>query len=330
MRTITIEEHFVTESFLRATGGRGAHVPPPIAQLRPKLLDLGSGRIAAMDEAAIDFQVLSLAAMGFDALDAAVATPLARDVNDELAAAIKAHPTRLGGFAALALQDPRTAVQELNRCITQLGFYGVLLNGTTDGLFLDDPRFFPVLEAAASLRVPIYLHPYPPPEKVRETYYSGLPGDLGLLLSIAGWGWHAETGLHTLRLIVSGIFDRLPDLQLIIGHMGEGLPYALARSSGILSQASTHLRQPVSAYFQSNIHITTSGYFTQPPLRCALDVLGIDRLSFSVDYPFSSNITGRAFLDSVAKILDPGGLEKLAHGNIEKLLRIKTTTQGLG
>ena len=178
MRTITIEEHFVTESFLRATGGRGAHVPPPIAQLRPKLLDLGSGRIAAMDEAAIDFQVLSLAAMGFDALDAAVATPFARDVNDELAAAIKAHPTRLGGFAALALQDPRTAVQELNRCITQLGFYGVLLNGTTDGLFLDDPRFFPVLEAAAALRIPIYLHPYPPPEKVRDAYSPVFPAIL--------------------------------------------------------------------------------------------------------------------------------------------------------
>jgi predicted TIM-barrel fold metal-dependent hydrolase len=327
MRTIAIEEHFVTESFLRATGGRGGHIPPPIAQLRPKLLDLGSGRIAAMDEAAIDLQVLSFAAMGFDVLDAAVATSLARDVNDELSAAIKAHPTRLGGFATLALQDPRTAVRELDRCITQLGFYGVLLNGTTGGLFLDDARFFPVLEAAAELRIPIYLHPSPPPDAVRQAYFSGLPGDLGLLLSIAGWGWHAETGLHTLRLIASGIFDRLPDLQLIIGHMGEGLPYALARSSGILSQASPHLRQPVSAYFQSNIHITTSGYFTQPPFRCALEVLGIDRLSFSVDYPFSSNTTGRAFLDSLGRVLDAGDLEKLAHLNIEKLLKIKSKPQ---
>ncbi|MGA9475626.1 MAG: amidohydrolase family protein [Terriglobales bacterium] len=327
MRTITIEEHFVTESFLRATGGRGGHVPPPIAQLQPKLLDLGSNRIAAMDEAAIDVQVLSLAAMGFDALDAAVATSLARDVNDELAAAIKAHPTRLGGFATLALQDPQTAIQELHRCITQLGFYGVLLNGTTGRLFLDDARFFPVLEAAAALRIPIYLHPSPPPKAVRQAYFSGLPGDLGLLLSIAGWGWHAETALHTLRLIVSGIFDRLPDLQLIIGHMGEGLPYALARSSGILSQASPHLRQPVSAYFQSNIHITTSGYFTQPPFRCALEVLGIDRISFSVDYPFSSNTTGRAFLDRLAKILDPADLERLTHSNIENLLKIKPSPQ---
>lgn len=328
MRTITIEEHFVTESFLRATGTRGDNVPPPIAQLRPKLLDLGAGRIAAMDEASIDYQVLSLAAMGFDALDATTATSLARDVNDELAAAVRACPNRLGGFATLALQDPRTAAQELDRCITKLGFHGVLLNGTTGGLFLDDPRFLPVFEAAAALRVPIYLHPSLPPEKVRQAYFSGLAGELGLLLSIAGWGWHAETGLHTLRLIVAGIFDRLPDLQLIIGHMGEGLPYALARSSSVLSQATPRLRQPVYAYFQSNIHVTTSGYFTQPPFRCALEVLGIDRLSFSVDYPFSANTTGRAFLDSLAKILDPDDLARLAHRNIENLLKIKIIKRG--
>ncbi len=154
--------------------------------------------------------------------------------------------------------------------------------------------FLPVFEAAAHLNVPIYLHPAPPPETVRQAYFSGLPGDLGFLLSIAGWGWHAETGLHTLRLIVAGVFDRFPTLQLIIGHMGEGLPYALARSSGVLS-AAAHLRQPVAAYFQSNIHLTTSGYFTHPPLRCAIEVVGLDHLLFSVDY-LSSNMSARSFL----------------------------------
>jgi hypothetical protein len=293
--------------------------------LRPKLLDLGAGRIAAMDEAAIDFQVLSLASMGLDALTADMATPLIRDVNDELAAAIQANPKRLGGFAALALQDPKKAAQELDRCITKLGFCGVLLDGTTGGLFLDDPRFLPVWEAAAALRVPVYLHPAPPPEPVREAYYSGLPGDLGMLLSIAGWGWHAETGLHTLRLIVFGLFDRLPDLQLIIGHMGEGLPYALARSSAVLSRAAPHLRQPVSEYFQSNIHVTTSGYFTQPPLRCALDVIGIDRLMFSIDYPFSPYTNGRAYLDSLAGILSPEDHAKLSHKNAEKGLNLRSS-----
>jgi uncharacterized protein len=221
------------------------------------------------------------------------------------------------------LHDPEKAAQELDRCITRLGFLGALLDGTTGGLFLDDPRFLPVWEAAAALRVPVYLHPAPPPEKVREAYYSGLPGELGMLLSIAGWGWHAETGLHSLRLIVSGLFDRLPDLQVIIGHMGEGLPYALARSSAVLSRAAPHLRQPVAEYFRSNIRVTTSGYFTQPPLRCALEVIGIDRLTFSVDYPFSPNTNGRAFLDSLAGILSPEDHAKLSRRNAEKLLKLR-------
>ncbi|WP_044176665.1 amidohydrolase family protein [Granulicella mallensis] len=320
MRTIALEEHFVTESFLRATGAYGKDLPAYMEALQPKLLDLGAGRIAAMDEAAVDFQVLSLAAMGFDSLDAATANALAQDVNDELAEAVRAHPSRLGGFATLALKDPDTAAVELERCVTQLGFRGALVDGTTDGLFLDDPRFLPVFEAAAHLGVPVYLHPALPPEPVKNAYFSGLPGELGHLLSIAGWGWHAETGLHTLRLILSGLFDRFPSLQLIIGHMGEGLPYALARSSGVLSQAAPHLRQPVAGYFKSNIHLTTSGYFSQPPLRCAMDVVGIDRLMFSIDYPFSPNGRGRAYLDSLQELLSSEDLAKLVHRNAEALL----------
>jgi uncharacterized protein len=323
MRTITLEEHFVTESFLRATGAYGKRVAPQLAQLQPKLLDLGSGRIAAMDEASIAFQVLSLAAAGLDDLDASSASPLVRDVNDELAAAIHARPNRFGGFATLALKDPAAAAVELERCISRLGFHGVLLDGTTGGLFLDDPRFLPVFEAAAHLSVPVYLHPAPPPEAVRQAYFSGLPGDLGYLLSIAGWGWHAETGLHTLRLIVSGLFDRLPKLQLIIGHMGENLPYALARSSGVLTGAAQHLRQPIADYFQSNIHLTTSGYFTHPPLRCALEVVGLNRILFSVDYPFSANTRGRAFLDSLSGILGQDDIARLSHGNAEDLLGLE-------
>jgi predicted TIM-barrel fold metal-dependent hydrolase len=323
-RTITLEEHFVTGSFLKATGVYGENSAPQMAELQPKLLDIGAGRIAAMDEASIDFQVLSLAAMGFDALDAATARPLARDVNDELAAAIRAHPDRLGGFATLALKDPAGAAVELERCVTRLGFPGALVNGTTGGLFLDDPRFLPVFEAAVHLGVPIYLHPAPPPEPVRQAYFSGL-GEAGQLLSIAGWGWHAETGLHTLRLIVSGLFDRLPALQLIIGHMGEGLPYALARSSAVLSRATPKPRQPAADYFKSNIHITTSGYFTQPPLTCAIEVVGIDRMLFSVDYPFSPNTRGRAYLDSLAGTLSSDDLAKLTHRNTERVLKLRPT-----
>ena len=322
MKTIALEEHFVTGSFLKATGAYGKAAPSAVAAMQPKLLDLGAGRIAALDEASIDYQVLSLAAMGFDALDAATATALAHDVNEELAAAVRTYPDRLGGFATLGLKDPEAAARELEHCITRLGFHGALLDGTTEGLFLDDPRFLPVFEAAASLNVPVYLHPAPPPVAVAKVYHTGLPGELGHLLSIAGWGWHAETGLHTLRLIVSGLFDRLPTLQVVIGHMGEGVPYALARSSGILSQAAPALRQPVAAYFQTNLHVTTSGYFTEPPLRCALEVVGIDRMMFSVDYPFSPNTRGRAFLEGLAGTLDPDDFAKLTHGNAERLLKL--------
>lgn len=322
MRTITLEEHFITESFLRATDAAEKPVPPHIAQLHPKLLDIGAGRIADMDEAGVDFQVLSLAASGFDSLEAETAVPLARDINDELGEAIRAHPARFGGFATLPLQDPAASAAELERCVSQPGFQGTMLNGATHGLFLDDPRFLPVFESAAHLRVPVYLHPAPPPQNVFTALYSGLPDRLGYMLSTAGWGWHAETGLHTLRLILSGLFDRLPELQLIIGHMGEGLPYALDRTSGILSSIAGHLRQPVAAYFQTNIHITTSGYFTQPPLRCAMDVVGIDRLLFSVDYPFSPNTRGRAFLDDLGAALKPDELRKLSHANATRVLRL--------
>lgn len=319
MQTITLEEHFVTQDFLKATGAGSGNTPEWIKTLQPRLLDLGAARIAEMDAAAIDLQVLSLMAIGLDQVDAATELPLCRSINDELAVAVRARPARLAGFASLPLTHPGQAAQELVRCVRQLGFKGAMLDGTTRGKFLDAPEFLPVFEAAVDLDVPIYLHPAPPPRPVFDAYFQGLPGALGHMLSIAGWGWHAETALHTLRLIVSGLFDRFPTLQLIIGHMGEMLPMALARSSQALSHAA-HLQRPVAEYFQTNIHITTSGYFTQPPLRLALEVVGIDRLMFSVDYPFSSNQKGRDFLDSLT--LPPADLAKLTHGNARKLLKL--------
>jgi predicted TIM-barrel fold metal-dependent hydrolase len=319
MRTITLEEHFVTNSFLKATGAYGRNAPANMQEIQGQLLDLGAARVAAMDEAGIDLQVLSLAAMGFDDLDAAIATPLARAVNDELCDATRAYPSRFAGFATLALKDPKNAAKELERCVQKLGFKGALLDGTTSGKFLDDPQFLPVWEAADALGVPVYLHPAPPPKTVRAAYYSDLPGELGHILSIAGWGWHAENGLHTLRLIVSGLFEKFPKLQVIIGHMGEGTPYALARSNHILSHVAK-LPQSVADYFHQNIHVTTSGYFTQPPFQCALEVCGIDRLMFSVDYPFSPNTRGRDFLKDVK--LSQEDMEKFTHTNAEKLLKL--------
>ena len=299
MRTITLEEHFVTQGFLGATNAYGTGAPPALAAIRDNLVDVGQGRLEAMDEAGIDLQVLSLAALGVHKLEAAQQTAVLHDVHDELAAAVQAHPDRFAGFATPGLKQPQQAVKELERCVTALGFKGVLLDGTTDGKFLDAPEFFPVLEAAAALDVPVYLHPAPPPEAVAQVYFSGLPGDLGHLLSIAGWGWHAENGLHTLRLIVSGVLDRLPTLKVILGHMGEGVPYALARSSGILSPAAK-LQRSVADTFKEQFYLTTSGYFTKPPFDCARAVFGFDHLMYSVDFPFSPNTRGAAFLQELA------------------------------
>ncbi|WP_158787821.1 amidohydrolase family protein [Granulicella sp. L46] len=324
MKTIALEEHFVTADFLKATGAYGHSVPEPMRAIRDKLLDLGDARIAAMDDGGITLQVLSLAAMGIDDLAPANQTAVFHDVNDELAAAVQAHLDRFAAFATPALKEPAAAVKELERCIRDLGFKGLYVNGTTEGKFLDAPEFFPLLEAAEALNVPLYLDPAPPPAVVQSAYYSDLPGDTGMLLSIAGWGWHAELGLHLLRLIVSGVFDRLPNLQVIVGHMGEGVPYALARSNGILSAAAKNLKRSVTETILAQVHITTSGYFTRPPFDCARQVLGLDHLMYSVDYPFSPNTRGRDFLATLQSepALSTAEMEALTHGNAKRLLRL--------
>lgn len=321
MRTITLEEHFATPEFLKIT----AHLQSAarsnfVKAVEGKLLDLGDGRIADMDAADIDMQVLSLTGAGIDKLDASTATALVHDTNDRLAAAVRAHPQRLAGFAALALQEPEKAAGEFERCVRQLGFKGALVHGTTRGMFLDDPQFTPLFETAQALDVPIYLHPAPPPKPVREAYFGGLPGQLGFFLSTAAWGWHVETGMHCLRLIVTGLFDRFPKLKIIIGHMGEDLPFSIARAETILSRDAKHLKRRVGEYFQQHFYITTSGYFTVPPLLCTLEVAGADRILFSVDYPYSPNSVGRSFLNALP--VSPDDLSKISGGNAERLLKV--------
>ncbi len=298
MRTITLEEHFVTQDFIKATDAYGADTPQSLQTMRNKLLDLGAGRLAAMDEANIDVQVLSLAALGVNKLVPADQTAVLRGVHDEVAAAVQANPGRFEAFATPGLKEPQQAMREIERCVRELGFVGVMLDGTTDGKFLDAPEFFPVLELIAELDVPLYVHPAPPPQQVSDVYYRGLPDEVGHLLSIAGWGWHIENGLHMLRLIVSGVMDRLPRLRVLVGHMGEGVPYALARSSGILS-GPAKLQRSVADTLKQQFWVTTSGYFTRPPFECARAVLGFDRLMYSVDYPFSPNTRGVEFLSSL-------------------------------
>jgi len=322
MRTITLEEHFATPEILK----KSAEIQPAsrinfVKAVEEKLLDLGKLRIADMDAAAIDLQVISLTNAGLDKLDGPTATALVHDANDKLADAVRTHPERLAGFAALALQEPEKAAAEFERCVRKLGFKGTLIHGTTKGVFLDDPRFTPIFEVAQALDVPVYLHPTLPPKPVEEAYYSGLSDQIAFYLSTSAWGWHVETGMHCLRLIVSGLFDRFPKLNIIIGHMGEDLPFSIARAESVLSRATNHLKRKIGEYFQDNFYITTSGYFTVPPHLCTLQVMGADRVLFSVDYPYSPNTIGRNFLNTLP--VSPQDLAKISHGNAERLLKLE-------
>jgi predicted TIM-barrel fold metal-dependent hydrolase len=220
MRLITLEEHYATSALLDAPADNALYdlraFPPLVAQL----CDLDAGRLREMDSAGIDVQVLSLTAPGVEQLDPADAIAVARDANDRVAAVVRRHPTRFAGFAAMPTAAPETAADELERAVRQLGFKGALINGHTRGRYLDDPLFWPILERAAGLEVPLYLHLTPPPTPVVEAAYAGLPPHITALLATGAWGWHVETAFHVLRLILGGVFDRYPRLQLVIGHLG--------------------------------------------------------------------------------------------------------------
>lgn len=323
MRTIALEEHFLAKGFREvlqshASSLAGVSNPMNTAERQSKLADLDTLRLHDMDMAGIDLQVLSDVGSTMVSRPGEEEIKLARGSNDQVAAACAAHPDRFAGFAILPMTEPEAAADELERAVRSLGLLGAMIFGTTNGRFLDDPAFLPVLERAAALSVPIYLHPAFPPEPVREAYYTNLDPAVGIGLATFGWGWHSEVGIHALRLILAGVFDRLPTLQIIIGHMGEMIPFMLARIHDMLAPLAKQLQHPVPEYFLHNFHITTSGFFTDPPLLLAMQVMGADRILFSVDYPFSANEQGRAFLDHAS--ISPADKEKISHLNAERLL----------
>ena len=324
MRLIAVEEHFFP-----------AEVPipePALPQQRgqdySKQGNPDDARLADMDASGIDMQLLSMPTQVIAAMDDAdESLRLARLFNDAAAAAVEAHPDRFAALATLPTSQPDVAADELERAVKTLGLKGALIAGhipliagQARGRFLDDQFFWPIFERAQKLDVPIYLHPSKPPAEVMEIYYSGFEAPLNAALGWAGWGWHCEAGLHSLRLIVGGLFDRFPDLQIIIGHMGENIPFSLDRADWFLSGTATHLKRRVAEYFQDNFYITTSGYFSVPALQCALAAVGADRILFAIDYPFADNDEGRRFLETAP--ISAVDREKIAHGNAERLLRI--------
>ena len=317
VRKVALEEHFMVPDFveyLRTTSGNiSAEL---FARAVDRLSEFGGRRLEEMDAHRVEYAVLSLAGPGVQVeRDTATAVRRACAVNDALAREVAARPDRFGGFAHLAMQDPVAAADELERCMGQLGFRGALINGQTGGQYLDHDRFSPFWERAEALGAPVYIHPGNPVET--HVSYEGFPVLVG-----PTWSWTVETATHALRLVFAGVFDRYPKATVILGHMGETLPYLLWRldSRFRISQGAPSIKRLPSDYVRGNIAVTTSGVASAEPLACALAALGGDRVMFSVDYPFEETAPAADWMDCVA--LPPAVREAVAHGNAERLLRL--------
>jgi predicted TIM-barrel fold metal-dependent hydrolase len=323
MRVIAIEEHITTPLYAEKTSDtprrrasladRSSRVGHDVAA---ELLNVSNTRVAAMNDAGIDMQVLSMTMPGPQGLPAADAIAVARDANDRMADAVKAHPSRFAAFAAVPTPDVAAAVAELQRAVTKLGFKGAMINGHTNGEFLDNKKYWPIFEAAEALGVPVYLHPRDVPPAA-AFYFDGYPE-----IATAACGFTVDTTIHFLRLIFAGVFDAFPKLDFLLGHLGEGLPFVLDRVEDHTALAAKRrgLKKTVAEVMRSNVWVTSSGNFSAPALRCTIDTLGIDRVMFSVDWPYESNKIGVAFLKNLD--LPPAELEKFAHGNAERLLKL--------
>ena len=324
MKIIALEEHFETA----AHRARFPYTPRRIKNfadrrqqlghdLADELLNISDTRLAAMDAAGISLQVLSLSIPGCQGLDAAEAIPMARDANDQMQETVKKYPGRFAAFAALPTADPVASVKELERTVTQLGFKGALINGHTQGSFLDDRKYWPIFEAAQALDVPVYLHPRDPHPVVLKTYFEGYEE-----LAFAGWGFAMDTCSHFLRLVWSGLFDAYPRLKMILGHLGEGLPFWLHRLEDHTRGAAARrgLKRTPAQYLTENLIVTCSGNFSVPAFLCTMMALGVDNLLFSVDWPYESNRTAVEFLKALP--ISEADREKIAYRNAERVLRL--------
>jgi len=316
---IALEEHFMVPDFIDYFAETYPNISPQIASFGlAALQDLGEKRLAIMDQNRIDFSVLSLAGPGLQVeKDAAVALKKSKSVNDFLAAQIQKRPARFGGFAHLAMQNPAAAADELERCMHDLGFQGAMINGQTNGEYLDLDKYSVFWERAAALEAPIYLHPGNPID--HPAVYGGHSELWGPVCS-----WAFETAAHALRLVFAGVFERYPKARLVLGHMGETLPISLWRFDSrwpISHRGSMTLAEPPSFYIKRNIAITTSGVCSDVSLRCALDAMGGSNVMFSVDYPFEKTEVAAQFMDN-AKVAEAERIN-VASGNAKRILRLE-------
>ena len=284
-------------------------------------------RLAVMDEHGVDLHLLSLTTPGVQSFEPDEASRVARLVNDSLAEIIARHPGRFAGLATVAPQQPEVAAAELERAVTKLDLNGLLINSYTNDEYLDLPKFDPILATAARLGAPLYIHPRTPsPSMVRPYSDHGLIGAL--------WGFAADTGLHAMRLIMSGVFDRHPDLQVVLGHMGEGIPYWFWRIDNMYNKYNglgagaaigiKPLRQLPSAYFKTNIRMTTSGMNSHENLRFAINLLGAERIMFAIDFPYESTAQSVQFLDTAPITEDERA--QIYHRTAEAVFRIAPAT----
>jgi len=289
-----------------------------------RLLDVDNERLSIMDQAGCDVHVLSLTSPGVQLPDADTATSLAEIANDRLAEMIARHPTRYAGLASFAPQDPARAAKEIDRAINKLKLNGLIVNSHTNSEYLDNRKFWPIFEAATAVDAAIYIHPRNPPAPAAEF----LKADVNLWAAI--WGYQQETGLHAMRLIISGIFDEFPKLKIVLGHAGEAVPYWLYRidymyanaASGIYKSVSGRkLKRKPSDYVKDNFYITTSGMNDHAVLRYNHGVLGADHILFAIDYPYQESVEACRFMNTAP--LPEADVEKIAHGNAERIFRVK-------
>lgn len=317
MRKIALEEHFMAPGFDEYEGDvKNMMNPEAYREFALRLPEFAELRLETMDQAGIDVCVLSQTSPGLQIeTDAPKAIRKAQEVNDFLALEIQKHPGRFAGFAHLAMQDPKEAVKELERCVKQLAFKGALINGHTNGVYLDDQSYIPFWETLNELDVPLYLHPASSFDVPHM--FAGHHELMG-----PTWGWTVETATHALRLIVCGLFDRLPGLKVILGHMGEALPFMLWRfdSRWEISKHSKKLDKSLSQYVRDNFFITTSGACDNAPLICSIEAIGADNVLFSTDYPFESAQIAADFIEKAS--ISEDVRKKICYQNAERLLKL--------
>lgn len=332
MRIIAIEEHVGIPEVTAASAGVSREVTPHLAAAydiatgwpyctTPDVLgDLGERRLATMDAHGITMQVLSTVTT--QQLPATVAPALVRDANDVLADAVRRHPDRFAAFASLPTTAPEHAPAELRRCVEELGFVGTMVMGRSDGDFLSAARFAPVLATAARLGVPLYLHPGVPNRvTAADNYEAGLPPLVAARFATAAWGWHNDAGIHFLHLVLSGVLDRHPELQIVLGHWGEMVPWFVDRLDEALPRSATGLERTIGDYLRQNAYCTPSGMFSPSHLRFCLEVFGVERIIHSVDHPFLDGSGSLDFLRGSG--LTDAQQRAIAHGNAERLLRLR-------